>query len=238
MVPPRFMPEEYYNRFTLNGKIRVEYCYADDASTRQVPFIYDQETINAYVKNAEKRFLYYYALTDQYLYNALTRWPISGKEVAILGSETPWYESIALAFGAHPTTIDYNKIISQDPRIRSLSLKEYEQNPTQFDALISISSFEHDGLGRYGDPIHPDGDLIAMSKAKTMLKPGGLLFLAIPVGKDLLVWNSRRVYGSLRLPLLLAGWEVLETFGFSYTDCNLDLDGTTHQPLFLCRPIF
>ena len=60
------------------------------------------------------------------------------------------------------------------------------------------------------DPINPDADLAAMSKATTYLKQGGLLFLAVPVGRDGLYWNSGRVYGKARLPLLMEQWDLLE----------------------------
>lgn len=35
---------------------------------------------------------------------------------------------------------------------------------------------------------------------------GGLLFLSVPVGPDVLAWNLLRRYGRVRLPLLLEGW--------------------------------
>ena len=41
-----------------------------------------------------------------------------------------------------------------------------------FDIAMSISSFEHDGLGRYGDPLNPDGDIIAMRSTRRLLKRG------------------------------------------------------------------
>jgi hypothetical protein len=41
-----------------------------------------------------------------------------------------------------------------------------------FDVVLSISSFEHDGLGRYGDPLNPDGDMAAMRSTRRLLKPG------------------------------------------------------------------
>lgn len=233
--PPRFIPPEHYEGFTLQRRIPVEYGYVDESFFRDNPPVYEKETVDQYVENALARKNNYYGVTDQYLYQALETAPIAGKPVAILGSTTPWYESIAIAFGAYPTTIDYNKIVSHDPRIQSLSIEEYKKDPIAFDALISISSFEHDGLGRYGDPINPDGDLLAMQNAKEMLKPGGYLFLAIPVGRDLLFWNERRVYGSLRLPRLFEGWDVVGSWGFSRTDLQQYLDGTTHQPVFLCR---
>ena len=72
---------------------------------------------------------------------------------------------------------------------------EYDQNPMLFDAAFSISSFEHDGLGRYGCLINPWGDIQAMQKTKKMLKPGALLFIAVPIGKDRVYWNAHRIYG-------------------------------------------
>ncbi len=233
--PPRTIPLEQYEAFTHERKIPVEYTYVDESFFRDRPPVYEKEVVDQYIPHVHARKNNYYGITDQYLYQALEMFPIEGKSVGIMGSTTPWYESIAIAFGASPTTIDYNKIISHDPRIQSLSVEEIRANPVEFDALISISSFEHDGLGRYGDPINPDGDLLAMEKAKEMLKPGGHLFLAIPVGRDLLNWNVHRVYGALRLPQLLKGWEVLGSWGFSMTDLDQYLDGTTHQPLFLCK---
>ena len=84
-----------------------------------------------------------------------------------------------------------------------------------FDIIISLSAYDHTGLGRYGDPLSPDGDLLAIDDVRTrLLKPGGLLFLSLPVGPDLLVWNAMRRYGPLRLPLMLEGWETVDTFGW------------------------
>ena len=74
-----------------------------------------------------------------------------------------------------------------------------ERHDVQFDVILSISSFEHDGLGRYGDPVDPDADLRSMSKTRQMLSPEGLLFLAVPIGRDCVMWNAHRVYGRARL---------------------------------------
>ena len=232
--PPRTIPKDMYEKFTCQKKIPVEYGYTDESFFRDRPSVYEKDMIDQFVQFAREKKVNYYGRTDQYLYQALNLIPIVGKQVAVIGSTTPWYESVALAYGAFVTTIDYNKIVSCDARIKSLSVEEYQQNPMLFDVLFSISSFEHDGLGRYGDPISPDGDLLAMKNAKKMLKPGGHLFLAIPVGKDLMVWNRHRVYGPIRLPMLLQGWELLCSIGFSVYDLKQPLDGTEHQPLFVC----
>lgn len=73
------------------------------------------------------------------------------------------------------------------------------------DFIVSFSSIEHSGLGRYGDPIDPLGDIREMEKIKCLLKPGGKLFLGFPIGRDEVVFNLHRVYGRLRLPLLFEG---------------------------------
>lgn len=132
-----------------------------------------------------------------------------------MGSTCPLYESICLFFGGKPTTIEYNKLISEDPRLKVITYNDCFQSSRQFDIAFSISSFEHDGLGRYGDSLNPNGDLDAMMKMKTILKPRGLLFLAVPIdADDAIVWNLHRVYGIKRLPLLLSGWRLIETIGF------------------------
>lgn len=238
--PPRQIPKELYAKFTLNGRIPVGDYYLNDGYSSDNPIVYTTETINENICKATIKQPFYYGATDSYLFCALDKYEneIKDKNVAILGSVTPWYESILLAYQAYPTTIDYNKIVSNDQRLELLTVAEFEQNPKLFDALLSISSFEHDGLGRYGDPINPNGDFEAMKKAKKMLKKNGLLFLAVPVGKDVLMWNAHRVYGKIRLPLLLAGWEVVDSFGFSSKDYDIDNSaGTTHQPIFVLKKI-
>ena len=39
------------------------------------------------------------------------------------------------------------------------------QQKLNFDAVVSFSSIEHSGLGRYGDALNPWGDLIAAAQA-------------------------------------------------------------------------
>jgi len=101
-----------------------------------------------------------------------------------------------------------------------------------FDCAVSISSFEHDGLGMYGDPLDPNGDLKAMKNMRRLVAARGLLFLSIPVGRDALNFNVRRIYGRLRLPLMLRGWETVETFGFQ--DDLLDIPSAV-EPVFVLR---
>ena len=41
------------------------------------------------------------------------------------------------------------------------------------------------------------------------------MILSVPVGKDEIMWNAGRVYGEKRLPLLLQGWTLVDSFGLS-----------------------
>lgn len=210
----------------MNGIIKVKYKYSDDSYPPEKPILYKKSDIDDFIEKIKSRETFYYGKTDLCLYQALEKYSIKDKEVAIMGSACPWYESICLFFGGKPTTIEYNKLISEDPRLKVITYNDCFQSARRFDIAFSISSFEHDGLGRYGDFLNPNGDLDAMRKMKTILKPRGLLFLAVPIdADDAIVWNLHRVYGRKRLPLLLIGWRLIETIGFR--------DRDVQQPIFV-----
>ena len=174
--------------------------------------------IECLVDKASRRESHYYGDTDQYLYAALDQgrqhggWGLQEKDVVIVGSLEPWYEAVCLSQGAAScTTLEYNKLDFQHPGLRTMTMAEYaamEPKP-RFDVALSISSLEHDGLGRYGDPVDANGDLKAMEKMRDIVRPGGFLLLAVPVGADLIKWNAHRKYGRARLPVLLHHWSLV-----------------------------
>ena len=44
---------------------------------------------------------------------------VNGKQVLVVGSETPWVEAIVLAVGAKSvTTLEYNEIVSTHPQVK------------------------------------------------------------------------------------------------------------------------
>ncbi len=61
-------------------------------------------------------------------------------------------------------------------------------------SLSCMHVVEHVGLGRYGDPLDPIGDLKAMRELLRVLAPGGSLIFVVPVGKPRLCFNAHRVY--------------------------------------------
>jgi len=83
-------------------------------------------------------------------------------------------------------------------------------NSEDIKAFFNCSTVEHVGLvGRYGvTENRPDGDLEAMARLRELMKPGGIMLLTIPVGRDAVFAPLCRVYGRERLPLLLEGYIV------------------------------
>ena len=85
-----------------------------------------------------------------------------------------------------------------------------------FDLIINCSTVEHVGItGRYNvQEENENGDLVAMQRLRQLMKPNGVQLLTMPVGVDA-VWRPlHRIYGKLRLPLLLHGYKVLSATCF------------------------
>jgi hypothetical protein len=83
-----------------------------------------------------------------------------------------------------------------------------------YDVVLSYSSIEHSGLGRYGDALDPDGDLKTIRVIRDHLKDNGGFLLGVPVSnEDVLGWNAHRVYGPHRLAYVLEGFTKLDTIG-------------------------
>ncbi len=61
-------------------------------------------------------------------------------------------------------------------------------------SLSCMHVVEHVGLGRYGDPLDPDGDLKAISELKRVLSVGGSLLFVVPIGKPKVMFNAHRIY--------------------------------------------
>ena len=233
--PPRYVPQDLYEEFTLNGAIPVFDWYLYEPVSPLDPTYFTKNTINEYMQRIQRKEAAYYGNTDIWLYESLKKYPLNGKKVGIIGSRAPFYECVVLSYGGHPITVEYNKIISEDPRISTYTLEEFNKSPLKFDVIISISSIEHDGLGRYGDPINPNGDLEFMMKAKSLLNDGGYMILAVPVGADALVWTAHRIYGKLRFPLLIQEWDLIDSFGLSDIDFKKE-SHDIHQPILYLTP--
>jgi SAM-dependent methyltransferase len=230
--PPEKIPTDLLDGYTMGGRIPIEYVYMDATYPSNWPTIYADEEIDDYIQSIRQNGTFIYGGVDHTVQEALRRYPIKGLDVVTMGSLTPWYEAMILAHGGRAHTIDYNPITVRSSRIKAWTTVEWERERPQFDYAFSISSFEHDGLGAFGDPLDPDGDLKAMKKMKQILKPGGLMLFAVPMGKDCVRFNQNRVYGRLRTPLMLQGWEWIDSVAFE--DFMYEARGE-YQPILVLK---
>lgn len=225
------------DEFSLGGKIKIENFYFKTKINNST-ITYTMDQIKKYKELIKNQEGLYYVDTDIWLYQALKKHSIKNKEVVIVGSEQPWYETIACVYSGNGCScLEYNKRICESDEIKYYQYDTYKDLP-KFDVCISVSSIEHSGLGRYGDNIDPMGDIKAMKDIKNILKKDGLFFLSVPIGEDRVMWNAHRVYGKTRLKLLLNGWECIDTYGMSDELLETDKNSfSTIQPILVLKNI-
>jgi hypothetical protein len=237
--PPRKIPPSLLKAFTKNGRIPVYERYINSARSSKAPDDWSSEKIEINIGKIRCKQMNIFGHTDIWLSLALSKYKhtIEGGSIGIFSAIKPWYSSFALEYGGYPFSLEYILPRTIDPRIHIRTVADYMRAPQKFDAIISISNIQHDGLGRYNDPLNPEGDIIAMDIFKAMLRPGGYLFLSVPVCKDSLLFNTTRTYGRTGLPLLLKGWKIIESFGFNESDFSKSpKKGFKHQPVFVLTP--
>jgi SAM-dependent methyltransferase len=93
--------------------------------------------------------------------------------------------------------------------------------PFEDDSIPSLSCLhviEHIGLGRYGDPVNPDGYLQAAKELVRVLQPGGILLLGTPVGRERLCFDAHRIFAPQTVvnafqPLVLEEMRFIDDYG-------------------------
>ena len=220
------IPQMYESEFNMGGKIdHMEKSYYDQAYLGKEASLslWDMNVLAEMLEKASKRQPMKYENDGLKIHDGADKYKsyIEGRRGIVIGSEDPWVEAILLHHGAAKLlTVEFGKIVSEIPQIETMVPKEFTEKflnnkIQQFDFGVTFSSLEHDGLGRYGDVINPIGDLQSMAKLLSVIKPGGLMFVAVPTGDgyDGLVWNAHRIYGKQRLPKLFAGWKLIDVIG-------------------------
>lgn len=62
-----------------------------------------------------------------------------------------------------------------------------------YDSVSCLHALEHFGLGRYGDPVDPEGFYRGFNNIASLLKNNGVLYLSVPIGIDRVEFNGLRV---------------------------------------------
>lgn len=101
--------------------------------------------------------------------------------------------------------------------------------PFADNSLASLSCMhvmEHIGLGRYGDPFDPQGDLKGMAELQRVLAPGGRLLFVVPIcGTPRIHFNAHRYYS---YDLVLSSFEglTLEKFALVTDEPSFIMEAT------------
>lgn len=88
-----------------------------------------------------------------------------------------------------PAQLSLNNLKSNHGDLMHLPFKD-----ASVESLSCMHVVEHVGLGRYGDPLDPQGDLKAIAELKRVLALGGTLLFVTPVGKPIIRFNAHRIY--------------------------------------------
>jgi hypothetical protein len=112
-----------------------------------------------------------------------------------VGSRIDGFVAHVLSF--MPVTVVDIRPLTSD--IEGLSFHQSDMCRLEFasntvESISSLHAVEHVGLGRYGDPIDPDGCFTAMRELGRILAPGGRLYLGTPIGRERLAFNSERIF--------------------------------------------
>lgn len=94
-------------------------------------------------------------------------------------------------------------------------------------SLSCLHVVEHIGLGRYGDPLDPDGDVKAMRELQRVLAPGGSILFVTPTGRPRIQFNAHRIYGYDQIVNAFKGLELKE-FAL-LQDAPRDIEGLVYN---------
>lgn len=113
------------------------------------------------------------------------------------------------------TNIEYVDIRTLQCNIPRVSFKQgsilslpYADNSIK--SLSCLHVIEHIGLGRYGDPIDPDGWWMGISELQRVLAPGGQLLLSTPCGVQCVHFNAHRIFSPSHIIRALQQLKLIE----------------------------
>eukprot|EP00434_Breviolum_minutum_P040024 symbB.v1.2.035556.t1/scaffold4816.1/size35202/2 len=225
--PPRLsdLPKELVDLYTYGGKVMLADWYLEQKyygtnstnSPSAMVHHWKRKTIQDWIKQARaKKLSGNYGIGEtNCLAAGLDDADLKGKSVLVIGSENPWVEALCLSKGAAKvTTLEYANLTSSHPLVdtvtpATLASLISEGKAPSFDAVVTFSSVEHSGLGRYGDALNPFGDLITMARAWCLAKPNADLVIGVPggSGQSKIRFNAHREYGAVSYAQLFANWQ-------------------------------
>eukprot|EP01125_Pyxidicula_operculata_P001347 TRINITY_DN11241_c0_g1_i1.p2 TRINITY_DN11241_c0_g1~~TRINITY_DN11241_c0_g1_i1.p2 ORF type:complete len:367 (+),score=61.06 TRINITY_DN11241_c0_g1_i1:1226-2326(+) len=228
------LPENVQNDILMDGKMAFTDFYCSDAETgRHIP-TYRRDELDKNIEASREgieqiekgnklssdlvsriRSGWYPCLVTNVL-KAIKKYPLVDKDVLIMNPVNPWTEGILLAHGVGSITVSDDRNSVDLTGHKKIKFIHHNNLSGTFDAIFKMddhgNAFNHVGLGRYGDLVNPNADIQKIDTYKHFLKEDGIMFFTTPVGPDRIEYNAHRIYGPVRLPMLLASYDVVEQF--------------------------
>ncbi len=132
-------------------------------------------------------------------------------------------------FVAHVAAFREIEVLDIRPNIPAVHRIKFSQcdlmNPPESmgnlcDSLSCLHTLEHFGLGRYGDPLSPDGYRQGFAALAHLLSSEGILYFSVPIGRQRIEFNAHRIFAVETILELAQEWFRLERF--AYVDDNGD----------------
>lgn len=137
----------------------------------------------------------------------------------------PWHVDVGssvmmvnvLSAAAKTVFVDYRPLRVSIPNLHPLAgdITKLPFADASVPSLSCLHVIEHVGLGRYGDPLDPKGSRRGASELERVLKPGGRLYLSVPVGIQKVCFNAHRIFSPATIPSFVPG---LRLVSFSVVD--------------------
>ncbi len=132
------------------------------------------------------------------------------------------------------TTLDVRPRTASGP-LETVLTGDARQIPLEdqsVDCVVSLSSIEHFGLGRYGDPFDPDADRKAMAEVVRVVRPGGIVLFTTTLtrGKPCIAFPRHRIYTLNQIHAMCDGLELEAEDYYSQSEGEaVDIERIVHE---------
>lgn len=114
-----------------------------------------------------------------------------------IGSRIDGFIGHLLAMNIEVTLIDIREFPGEIEGLHTIVddatlLREIPEK--SIESMSALCSLEHFGLGRYGDPIDPEACFLCFVEIQKRMKPGGNLYLSLPIGRERVEFNAHRIF--------------------------------------------
>lgn len=135
-----------------------------------------------------------------------------------IGSYRQFIIGLLAAFSVTTLDVRERKAASSRETVMTGDASALPFDDGSFPAIVSLCAVEHFGLGRYGDPFDPHGDMKAFAEMKRVCAPGGEIIFTttFTAAHPSIAMNAHRIYTHCQIQELCAGLEPVEEKIYSH----------------------